>query len=80
MPKKTFALLIAALAVCGFAAPAGTGQPSLIRHVHINGVSGPAYYSVVDGGYRPIRPVLAASASAEPMRVTTDIADATGTN
>lgn len=58
MSKTKIALLassIAATLVLALAAPAGTSAPSLIRNVHLNGVSGPAYYSVVDGGYRPVR-------------------------
>ncbi|KQT69973.1 MULTISPECIES: hypothetical protein [unclassified Aureimonas] len=66
MSQTKLALLassIAATLVLALAAPAGTATPSLIRHVHLNGVSGPAYYSVVEGGYRP---VVVRAASAEP--------------
>jgi hypothetical protein len=66
---------IAAMLVLALAAPAGTATPSLMRHVHMNGVSGPAYYSVVEGGYRPV--VMRTAAVAEPKaEQVAEIADA----
>ena len=77
MSQRKLALLassIAAMLVLALAAPAGTATPSLIRHVHMNGVSGPAYYSVVEGGYRP---VVMRAATAEPKaEQVAEIADA----
>jgi hypothetical protein len=73
MTKTTLALFAAATLVFGFAAPAGTTKPSVIRHVYIDGISGPAYYSVVDGGYRSIR-------SPSALARVADITDTARTN
>ncbi|WP_083589662.1 hypothetical protein [Aurantimonas sp. 22II-16-19i] len=55
MSRRTVCGLIAlsvAAAVAGFAAPAGESHPLIVRVVTIGGETGPAYYSLVEQGYR----------------------------
>lgn len=83
MSRTSFALLassIAALLVLALAAPAGTPSPSLIRTVHLNGVSGPAYYSVIEGGYRPVRSPSALADAGMKSEQVAEIVDARPTD
>lgn len=44
--------LLAAITVAVFAAPAGNEQPLIVRVVTIGDRTGPAFYSMVEQGYR----------------------------
>ena len=66
MSRRTVCGLIAlsvAAAVAGFAAPAGESQPLIVRVVTIGDETGPAYYSLVEQGYR----FVSGEPSAPPM-------------
>lgn len=52
---------VAGVAVMVVSAPAVSDAPYLVRHATLHGVDGPVYYSVVDGGYRPLAPVRSPS-------------------
>ncbi|MFD2238405.1 hypothetical protein [Aureimonas populi] len=53
-----FALAFASalIALSAAPAPAGPGEPPIVRVVTIDGVTGPAYYSVVEKRFRFIAP------------------------
>ncbi|MAU98346.1 MAG: hypothetical protein CMP81_21105 [Fulvimarina sp.] len=66
MSRRTVCGLIAlsaAAAVAGFATPAGESHPLIVRVVTIGGETGPAYYSLVEQGYR----FVSRDPSAAPM-------------
>ncbi|MCE7027870.1 hypothetical protein [Jiella avicenniae] len=44
--------MLAAIAVAAFAVPAGNDQPLIVRVVTIGDRTGPAFYSMIEQGYR----------------------------
>ena len=60
--------LIAATLLC-FAAPAGTAEPMVLRTVTLGKATGPAYYSIVEQGYRFVAALPAAVPTGEEKPV-----------
>ncbi|MBO0664471.1 hypothetical protein LQ948_18040 [Jiella sp. MQZ9-1] len=61
MSRPMLCGLVVAAAIAAFAAPAGLNQPLIVRVVTIGEKTGPAFYSLVEQGYRFI--------GAQPMQV-----------
>ena len=56
------ALALLSLAIVAAAVPAGTSHPEYMRQAWLGGTLTPAYYSIVEGGYRAItRPMRLAA-------------------
>ena len=52
--KPLLAITASLIGLCATVTATGPFTPNLLRMATLNGVHGLVYYSVVDGGYRPV--------------------------
>lgn len=57
--KPLLAIAASLLGLCATVTATGPFTPNLLRMATLNGVHGLVYYSVVDGGYRPVAALAA---------------------